>query len=448
MNNAANLPAREVPTPIVQEMILESLRCYARKLFHQGHPKEMIRLQLTVMATAQGIMHWAKYAIPEIADVGESKWDVPFIDSTTFAETEYPQNYWIADVLAEGQPHINGGASKTLKTTIGVLEAGISIASGEKYLGVFEVNRTGRVGIISGESGPATLKRNALTICKAKGVKLADLPVFWCFDMPQLSDPEAILNIKRFVRTERIEVLFVDPLYLALLDSESAGQAGNVFAMGAKLRELSAFAMETGVTLSLAHHCRKANKFDPNRFDPPELESMSMAGFAEWARQWQLFGRRDAYKQGSGEHRLWLNVGGSAGHSGLYAIDIFEGVPGVPHWDVKVRSADDVIDEEAAQRAEKKESRAASKKNEQRAKLVDRILEAAEALGDFASRRQIRMKAGISDRTAPNELFDDLVEDGELESVAAEGRPGPKNTPLFRRLRHCDKDCDSRSVAV
>ena len=51
-------------------------------------PKESIRPPLETMATAQGIMRRAMYVIPEVADVGESKWDVPLIGWTDCTTAE------------------------------------------------------------------------------------------------------------------------------------------------------------------------------------------------------------------------------------------------------------------------------------------------------------------------------------------------------------------------
>lgn len=341
--------------------------------------------------------------------------DLGFVTAAEFAAMEFPQNYLIDGILTEGQPHLNAGASKSMKTLVGVLDAGISLASATPFLGMFAVPKSINVGIVSAESGPATLQRNALTICEARGINLAGLPLHVTTTMPPLYDPASIRAIKAFIELNKVGVLFLDPLYLGLLDGKSANEASNLFAMGARLKELAQLIQETGVTLSLSHHCKKANRFDQRRFQPAELEDMAMAGFAEFARQWTLFSRREAYRQGTGLHQLWLNIGGSAGHSGLYAVDVDEGVPTSPRWHVTVKPAEDVYAEHAEQRAEERERKAANKESGKRAALVKDILAAAEEIGDWATRKRIRERAGKGNEAANETLFSDLVEDGSLE---------------------------------
>ena len=52
------------------------------------------------------------------------------------------------------------------------------------------------------------------------------------------------------------------------------------------------------------------------------------------------------YEEGTGRHELWLKVGGSAGFSGLYGLDIAEGevdpLFAGRTWEVKVSKVDDV----------------------------------------------------------------------------------------------------------
>ena len=110
---------------------------------------------------------------------------------------------------------------------------------------------------------------------------------------------------------DELEVLAVDPAYMCLPDVDHA----NLFQVGEKLRGVSQVCQETGAMLLLAHHNRKTGKADP--FAPPELEDIAWAGFQEFARQWLLVGRREPYEPGTGEHRLWLSAGGSAGHSAI-----------------------------------------------------------------------------------------------------------------------------------
>ena len=73
------------------------------------------------------------------------------------------------------------------------------------------------------------------------------------------------------------------------------------------------------------------------------LEELAFAGITEYARQWLLLSRRIPYREGSGLHELYLIAGGSAGHSGRWALELQEGVISdnrkSREWRVKVSSA-------------------------------------------------------------------------------------------------------------
>ena len=135
--------------------------------------------------------------------------------------------------------------------------------------------------------------------------------------LPQLEDSKHLDALERMIEEKRCEVLVVDPLYLCM----SGADAANLFVQGSLLRRVSEICQRHGVALVLCHHTRKRGKArNQGEFDAPELDDLAWAGFAEFARQWLLLGRREPYEPGTGEHRLWLSVGGSAGHGGLWAL--------------------------------------------------------------------------------------------------------------------------------
>ncbi len=271
--------------------------------------------------------------------------------------TEYDLEYLIDGVLVARQPCILAGGKKTLKTSL-LIDLGISLAMGGHFLGRLKVNRAARVGIMSGESGLATIQETARRIAAAAGYRLGDIGgLVFSEDLPQFGSVAHQEALGRFIMGDELEVIAVDPAYMCIPDVDHA----NLFEVGTRLRGVSQVCQECGALLLLAHHTRKT-KTDP--FSPPELEDISWAGFQEFARQWLLVGRREQYEPGSGEHRLWLSAGGSAGHSALWAVDITEGTrktEGGRFWQVEVMPATEARRESDTRQTEAKQQRAAER---------------------------------------------------------------------------------------
>ena len=93
--------------------------------------------------------------------------DEPYlIDSRTFAETKYHQNWLIENVLVAGQPATIAGPKKCLKTSL-IVEAAMSLGTGKPFLNQFRIPMPTRAAILSGESGAATLQETAERICRS-----------------------------------------------------------------------------------------------------------------------------------------------------------------------------------------------------------------------------------------------------------------------------------------
>ena len=300
--------------------------------------------------------------------------------------------FLVRGVLVEGQPMVVGGRSKTLKTSV-VCDLAISLGSGTPFLGKFDAHRV-NVGFWSGESGAAVVRETAKRQAAAKGIDLAACSVLWSFDLPKLCHLDHLKHFAQTIDKHKLQVAIVDPLYLSLLNADTAGQASNLFAMGAALQPLSKLAQEAGVTLIVLHHFRKGGQ--PNEDEPAGLEELTMSGAAEWARQWLLLQRRAAY-QGDGRHLLWMRCGGSAGHSSLWGVTIDEGQLDPDTftgrtWDVTVAPVADA-------RAEAKhdaEARKAAEQERREGEHRERLLTVLRATPDGDTERALSRMAHLN----------------------------------------------------
>jgi hypothetical protein len=304
---------------------------------------------------------------------------------------------------------------------------GIALATGGFFLGKLPVSRACRVGIMSGESGLATLRETARRIAHKAGYRLGDLDrLVWSEQLPRIEDLDHTDALERFVGEHDLEVLFLDPTYMMM----SAEGVENLFAQGTKLLPLNRIMERTGCTIPIVHHARKGGKPDP--FSPPELEDVAWAGFAEWCRQWILIGRRERYEPGSGLHRLWLNNGGSMGHSALWALDVDEGEfePGVERqWEVTLSKAEEAREAAKSELAVRREAARVEKQTGRLEADSRVIVQTMTRLGRPESPRAIRERAGLSG-TLFVKAWGRLLADGHVQE-SGEIRNGNRTSTAY-----------------
>lgn len=324
----------------------------------------------------------------------------PAFSTMTAAELDAADcflEYLVADILVSGQPCVLAASKKSLKTTLAI-DLQLSLASGSPFVGKFYVPNPVRVALMSGESGDATIQETARRIARSKPWKnLSDYEnAIFSFDLPRLGQPQTKRELIDFITTHRLRVLIIDPAYLCL---DLGDDAGNLFSVGKKLRELTDIGHATGCTIVIIHHCRKSGS-GQDQFSPPELESIAWSGFQEWARQWILIGRREAYNpESAGTHKLWLSSGGSAGHSGLWGLDIEEGSRTDPQgrrWDVSIDGASAVIAEKISQKETAKEQQAREKEERTLRADAEKMLRNYRLKTDGDTEKSIREKSRLS----------------------------------------------------
>jgi hypothetical protein len=100
--------------------------------------------------------------------------------------------------------------------------------------------------------------------------------------------------LERFIKKTGAEIIAIDPTYLAMGGSE----AGNLMLQGERLARVNEVCHRNNAGLILAHHNTKTLERQ-GKHRPPELDSLAWSGYAEWARQWILLGRREDFVPGT-----------------------------------------------------------------------------------------------------------------------------------------------------
>lgn len=344
-------------------------------------------------------------------NLSPSKVQFDFLSTEELLAADNTLEYLVPGILVKGQPCILAGPKKCLKTNI-LIDLGVSLASGSPFLGKFHIPSSIKTGIMSGESGQETISETLQRIVQSKKLapdQLKDLSL--CFQLPQLDNNSDLLELRRIIKSKELEVLILDPAYLALNLAESAS---NLFIVGDKLKQLSSLGQDTGCTILLVHHTRKGNGY--NEFSEPQLQDISYAGFQEWTRQWLLLNRREAYQpERAGVHKLHFVAGGSAGHSQSWAIDIHEGSREDKTgriWDVRIKSYSDLRSENRTSREKEKER----KEQIQSKSDIHKVITALKKHKEKATKSTIKNLAALSNHRTERALSH-LLENGRLKET-------------------------------
>lgn len=338
------------------------------------------------------------------------KFKAKFMDCGTLDSETIQLRWLVKKVLVAEQPMVVGGPKKALKTSI-VTDLAISLATGKPFLNKFEIPAPVKVVFLSGESGMATQQDTARRVCKAKGVEFRDCNIAWGFELPKLSNDGDLAELTIGLAEAGAQVVIIDPLYLCLLDGNTDAQASNMYKMGPLLLKVSDACRRAGATPILVHHARKENQmYRGNRNEPLDLEDLAFAGIAEFARQWMIVSRNGKFDPDTGQSKLWLNVGGSAGHSGLYGLEVTEGMMtddfGGRRWEVYVVPPEQAIKDAR----EKKEQQKAIVKNQKELDDREQIIKVLRHHAGGETQEALADETGI-DKRRIGKLLHGLLED-------------------------------------
>ncbi|QDV56476.1 AAA family ATPase [Rosistilla oblonga] len=328
--------------------------------------------------------------------------------------------FLVNEVLVSGQPCVIAGASKSMKTSTAI-DLAISLASGSPFLGRFLIPAAKRVLLLSAESGEGTIQETSRRVAKSKGLRLpACDSVQWGFWVPRAKDAEHLAILDYQLKESGAEVVVIDPLYQCLAGEDMSNLSMN----GRQLQAIVGVCKQRNVTPVLVDHVKRSST-NASYHKPLELSDISGAGKAEFFRQWILLGRRQRFNPEHPFHRLWMTLGGSAGHCNMYALDIDESREATTKgraWKVCVRSKAIAEAEDAKQRDASgiaKREMAANATLEENMQRVRDVFK-PESNDKGWSKRQIRdaLTPSLSGDTV-NKVLERLVELGEVAVIPA-----------------------------
>ena len=183
-----------------------------------------------------------------------------------------PRQWLVKRLFAEDHYGVMAAGTKSLKTWVAGALA-VCVATGDKWLGRWEIGRTGPVLMFWGEGGWRAASRRMQAVARHYGHDFADLPIHVVDQVPTLLNDCHMAAIRRHLDELRPTLVIVDPAFLAVLGVNLAA-AEQVYEALNRLRLLCD---EIGAALLFVHHNKKTGEGTGHA-------QMSGAGFAAWGR--------------------------------------------------------------------------------------------------------------------------------------------------------------------
>lgn len=369
-----------------------------------------LRRKIDAAAKAAGRSGYLRNLKPELWDTFEMPKHQPpkgvqsfaGIDTAKLASYAKQEPDWLVQgIFTIDEPVLVGARSKGCKT-LQLTDLAVAVASGTKWMGVFDVPKRRKVLFITGEANYRRLAKHIEKACKARGINLADLSGYLrveAVEFPCLPSPKDQATINADVKEHGIEVVIVDPLYrgLAGVDSARLNETGSA---------VKAFqAACAPACMILSHHVVKSAAREYG--EPPALEDMTGAGIAESCGQWWLVGRNEPYAW-DWKHDLCVQFGGREGQCGSRRILFDEG-----DWTFQIEGWNDFKSEAEQERQRQRDSAKrdaeATKKNQNRVK----VLSTCRNVKTPRARTRIRDESGVPS-PAFGPVFAELVQEQTL----------------------------------
>lgn len=331
-----------------------------------------------------------------------------------------PMEWLVEGVWPAGSYGVLGGKKKTLKT-YNLLALALAVATGEPFLGHFEVPYQMPVVMYLAEGGHAPTLRRLHRIAEWMGIEVKDADLHLAFDVASADDPVFVDRLAENLEDTQAGLFILDPLYAF---HPAHIEAQNLYARGRMLSEMAAVVPDDCAFI-VADHFRKTG-VNGNDLD---LDQISQSGMAQWADSWMLQTHRDKPLVDAGLFQLGVEFGSRQWGGARYAVDWHIG-----RFDLKTGEHNGALSVEVSQ-MDWDELAARSEQAKGRAldKAMTELLALIDAEPGVHTKNNVHEPLGMSQAKAKGAV-ESLIASGHLTTAKIKAQEGTRNVTRDRLI--------------